>query len=84
MDVAAFLRTLDRLTRPGTVGLVLTGNAREPSEPGPPVVTEEELRAEIGSLFEIVQLREFRFDPTTTDEGRPLAWSCLVRRPPAA
>src|SRR6185437_7970753 len=57
----AYLETLRRLTRPGTVGLVLTGNAREPRQPGPPVVSAEQIHAELGSLFDIVQLREFHF-----------------------
>ena len=63
-DVRAYLRTLEKITAPGSVGLVLTGNAKEPSPEGqgPPVVSEEEIRAELGSLFEITRLREFRFD----------------------
>lgn len=79
-DVTAYLETLRRLTRPGTLGLVLTGNAREPHEPGPPVVTEEQVRAELGKLFEIVRLREFRFDQVESDGTRFLGWSCLLRR----
>jgi SAM-dependent methyltransferase len=82
LDVQAYLRTLKALTGPGTVGLVLAGNAREPLQPGPPVVTEEELRQELGSVFEIVWLREFRFDETAGEPFRPLGWSCLIRRPP--
>src|SRR5262249_29166992 len=54
-DVGAYLRTLESLTRPGTLALVLTGNAREPHDPGPPVVSEEEIRAELGSVFVVVQ-----------------------------
>jgi methyl halide transferase len=80
-DVAAYLQTLRRLTRPGALGLVLAGNAREPHEPGPPVVSEEQVRNEFGSLFEIVQLREFRFDQVEADGMRFLGWSCLLRRP---
>jgi len=80
VDVGAYLETLRRLTRLGTLGLVLAGNAREPHDPGPPVVSEEQLRAEIGSLFDIVQLREFRFDQVEADGTRFLGWSCLVRR----
>ena len=38
-----------------------------PGDPGPPVVTEDEIRAELGPLFEIVELREFRF---TTNKAR--------------
>jgi SAM-dependent methyltransferase len=79
-DVAGYLETLRRLTRPGTLGLVLAGNAREPHQPGPPVVTEEEMRTELGPLFEVVRLREFRFDQTAADAPLFLAWSCLLRR----
>jgi SAM-dependent methyltransferase len=79
-DVTAYLETLRRLTQPGTLGLVLTGNAREPHEPGPPVVTEEEIREELGTLFDIVRLREFRFDQVEADGNRILGWSCLLRR----
>jgi hypothetical protein len=62
------------------VGLVLTGNAREPHEPGPPVVSADEIRAELGRLFAVVRLREFRFDtpPGTTESI--LGWSCLLRK----
>ena len=79
-DVAAYLATLWRLTRSDSLGLVLAGNAREPHEPGPPVVREEEIRNELGSLFEIVHLREFRFDPVEAVGIRFLGWSCLLRR----
>jgi hypothetical protein len=79
-DVAAYLETLRRLTRSGTLGLVLAGNAREPHEPGPPVVSEEQIKAELGSLFDIVQLREFRFDQVEAVGTRFLGWSCLARR----
>jgi hypothetical protein len=51
-DVEAYQDRLRCLTHPGTLGLVLTGNAHEPHEPGPPVVTEEQIRAELGKLFE--------------------------------
>ncbi|MGF1578783.1 MAG: class I SAM-dependent methyltransferase [Gemmataceae bacterium] len=76
-----YLANLDRLTTLDAIGLVLTGNAKEPrQEKGPPVVSEEELRTEIGSLFTIEELREFRFDsPPGTDENF-LAWSCFVRK----
>jgi SAM-dependent methyltransferase len=80
-DPGAYLQTLRQLTLPGTVGLVLTGNANEPHTPGPPVVTEQQIRAELGSLFDIVQLREFRFDQGEADDMRFLGWSCLMRRP---
>ena len=82
LGVQAFLRTLERITAPGSIGLVLTGNAKEPPPEGqgPPVVSEEQLHAELGSHFEIVRLREFRFDTSMADNPAPLAWSCLLRR----
>jgi SAM-dependent methyltransferase len=81
IDVDRYLTTLESLVRPGSQGLFLTGNAREPSA-GPPVVSEAELRAELGRIFVIVRLREFRFDLRGSSLGMPLAWSCFVRRPP--
>ena len=81
IDVQAYLRTLKLVTHPGTVGLVLAGNAREPHEPGPPVVEERDIRDELGPVFEIVWLREFRFDQLEEGGVRFLAWSCFVRRP---
>jgi methyl halide transferase len=76
----AYVRTLKHITRSGSLGLILTGNAREPHVPGPPVVSEEQFHAELEPAFEIVRLREFRFD--TADPAIPafLAWSCLLRR----
>jgi hypothetical protein len=44
------------------------------------VVSAEEIRAELGSVFEIVSLREFEFDEVEGHGRRFLAWSCLVRR----
>lgn len=60
---------------------MLAGNAREPHELAPPVVSEEQVRAELGSLFEIVQHREFRFSQAEADGTRFLGWSCLMRLP---
>lgn len=84
IDVRPYLENVARVTAPGGVGLVLAGNARERLDPGPPVVTEEELRAEWGGRFEIVWLREFRFDEVAVMSVRPLAWSCLLRKGSAA
>lgn len=79
-DVQAYLATLREATRPGSVVLVLAGNAKEPRDPGPPVVSEEELRSELGSLLEIAWIREFRFDQAEPDGLRSLGWSCFARR----
>lgn len=79
-SAAAFLRELDRVTAPGAWGIVLTGNAREEHKPGPPVVSEETLRQELGALCDFVSLEEFRFDQGETDGRRHLGWSCVLRK----
>jgi len=79
-DLKTFQEFLKRVTRPGSWWLSLAGNARENRDgDGPPVVHEDEIRTELGPLFDIVELSEFRF---TTNGGdfRPLAWSILMRR----
>src|SRR6476660_4461092 len=62
----------------GGRGLILAGNAREPHDPGPPVVTEEQIRDELGLSFQILELHEFRFDEAPSVTECFLAWSCLV------
>lgn len=69
-----------RQLAPGGRGLILAGNAREPHDPGPPVVTEEQLRDEIGLAFEILDLQEVRFDEAPGVAERFLGWSCLVEK----
>jgi SAM-dependent methyltransferase len=64
----------------GGRGLILTGNAREPHDPGPPVVSEEQIRDELGREFQIVDLHEFRFDEAPGVSDRFLGWSCLVEK----
>jgi len=64
----------------GARGLLLTGNAREPHDPGPPVVTEQEIRDELGLAFRILDLHEFHFDEAPGVPERFLGWSCLVEK----
>lgn len=79
VDLAAFQRFLQRATRSGSWWLSLAGNANEEREDGPPVVRADEIHAELGPLFDIVELREFRFSGMVA--GRhPLGWSILLRR----
>jgi len=79
-NLAGFQAMLERVTRPGTLFLLLAGNAKETREgQGPPTVSEEELRAELGGMFELLRISEFRFDDTGNG-FRPLAWSVLMRR----
>jgi len=83
IDGTRYIQTVEKLTEPGSLGLVLAGNAREKMDPGPPVVTEEEFRTEWGRSFEVDWLRPFRFDPSPQVPGEPLAWAGLLRRKPA-
>jgi SAM-dependent methyltransferase len=79
VDQPGLIRTLKRLSRPGTRFLLLAGNAKEKREPGPPTISEDEIRAELEPLFEIQFLREFRFEVPVPPEGF-LAWLCLMTR----
>src|SRR5690242_1448655 len=64
----------------GARGLILAGNAREPHDPGPPVVTEQEIRDELGLAFRILDLHEFHFDEAPGVPEKFLGWSCLVEK----
>jgi SAM-dependent methyltransferase len=80
VNTTGYLDALQKITAAGASGLVLTGNAKEPHSPGPPVVSEEEIRAELGKLFEIVSLDEFRFDQDPSMGVNFLGWSCWLRK----
>jgi len=77
-DLAGFLGVLDRVARPGTRWLSIAGNAKEPLDPGPPVVREDEFRSELGSRFTFVEVREFRLK--LRPDFQPLVWSILMER----
>ena len=79
IDLAGFLKTLASLTRPGSRYLVLTGNANEQSDEGPPRLHEHEIRADFEALFAIEFVREIRFEDAGGIDG-PLGWSCLMTR----
>jgi cyclopropane fatty-acyl-phospholipid synthase-like methyltransferase len=77
----AFLDALRRHSRSGSLLLVLAFSAAEPPEFPLPVVTEDELRRELGRDFEITDLRTFRLDRPMGFEREPLFWSVMLRRP---
>jgi len=79
IDLKRFQEFLRKSTCNGSWWLSLAGNAKEDTDSGPPVVSEDDIRAELGPLFDIVELREFRF-VTKKSDFRPLAWSILMRR----
>lgn len=82
--LAKLLTTLEKVSAPGSLYLLLAGNANEtaPPDKGPPRVRADQICTEIGGLFDLVQLREFKFDGVVI-EGQPfspLGWSALWRR----
>lgn len=79
IDQPGMMKTIKRLTRPGSRFLLLSGNANEKGPPGPPQMTAAEICNELEPLFEIQFLREFRFEVPAPPEGF-LAWSCLMTR----
>jgi hypothetical protein len=77
----AFLHALRRLSRSGSLLLLLAFSAGEQPEFPVPVVTENELRNELGRLFEITDLRTCRLDRPKGFKREPLFWSVMLRRP---
>jgi SAM-dependent methyltransferase len=83
VNLPGFLNTLSRYTQTGSTYLTLAGNANEVAEePGPPRVQASEICQELSPLFDLIQLREFRFDEVVINQQprRPLGWSALWRR----
>jgi len=78
-DRQRFVKMLTGLTTEGSIYLMLCGNAREPREDGPPVLTEEEIRETFSRYFDFRWIREFRF-VTTDKKPDPLGYSCLMER----
>jgi len=79
VDVAGYLRTLERLSNPGTLYLVLTGSVNDKADRGPPKLSIDEIEADLGSLFETIEIRPFHFEDPGGIDG-PLGWSCLLKR----
>jgi len=79
-DLERLLDLLWRVTRPGSYYLALAGSTGETAEGGPPQVSKEGIRMELGRLFQFVHLRRFRFESPRRPEGY-LGWSCLMQRP---
>jgi 2-polyprenyl-3-methyl-5-hydroxy-6-metoxy-1,4-benzoquinol methylase len=79
-NLDAFLRALEKHSRPGSLLLLLAFSAAEPPEFPVPVVTENELRSELGGLFEITDLRTCRLDKPKGFAREPLFWSVMLRR----
>ncbi|MBI5684644.1 MAG: class I SAM-dependent methyltransferase [Verrucomicrobia bacterium] len=76
---SAFVGQVLRVTRPGSAYFLLCGNAKEPLDPGPPTVSEEEIRATFSRDLDIEWIREFRFDTAGLPKA-PLGYAALMRR----
>jgi SAM-dependent methyltransferase len=79
-ELPRLLDLLWRVTYPGSAYFALAASAKERAEGGPPGVSEDEIRLELGRLFEFVHVRPFRFESPLREQGY-LGWSCLMRRP---
>lgn len=78
-DLQGYVHTLKNVTHIGTKFLCLCGNIGEQSDSGIPRVAEDEIRRELGWLFEFVHLRSFHFEDAGGAQG-PLGWSVLMVR----
>lgn len=79
-DLDRLLDMLWRVTQPGSLYLALVGAAGERAKGGPPQVAKDDIRDELGRLFDFVHMREFRFESPHRREGYR-GWSCLMCRP---
>lgn len=84
VDIVRFRSTLQQSTMPGSLYLALVANANDPDTEsgGPPRVQVGQMYEELSPLFQLVQLREIKFDGVRV-AGRsvhPWAWSALWRR----
>ncbi len=75
-----YLDMLWRVTKPGSLFFCLAGSTPSEEPAAPPVVTEDEIRFELGRLFEFVHLRPTMLESPFKKEGFP-GWSILMRRP---
>lgn len=74
-----YLDMLWRVTRPGSYFLCLAGATSDAEDDGPPQGGEEQIRNELGRLFEFVHLRPTRLEGADPNR-HGAAWSCLMRR----
>lgn len=83
IDEKKIVESMASVLKPGGYLLILTGNAKEPVVPGPEVLTEEELQNAFKDHFDLVWIKETRFDPSPhrTDLATPpLAWCALFKK----
>jgi len=79
VNLSGYLETLDWLAAPHANFLMLCGNPNDRSEGGPPRVSQDEVRSELGELFEVESIHEFHFEDRGGITG-PLGWACELIR----
>jgi SAM-dependent methyltransferase len=79
-NAAGYVEAVRRLSHPGAKILILAGNANETRSGGPPRVHEKEIRQDFAEGFEILSLKEIRFDTAEGTAKGALAWAILLRR----
>ena len=82
-DLDRFLDVLWRVTRPGSFYVALIGAAGERARGGPPQVAKDDIRDELGRLFDVVHLRRCTIESPRRTRGYK-GWSCLTERPAVA
>ncbi|NUQ62867.1 MAG: class I SAM-dependent methyltransferase [Pirellulales bacterium] len=79
-NAAGYVETVRRLSHPGAKVLIIAGNANETRSGGPPRVREEEIRQDFAEGFEILSLKEMRFDTAEGAAKGALGWAILLER----
>ncbi|HEV2494063.1 MAG TPA: class I SAM-dependent methyltransferase [Terriglobia bacterium] len=78
-NLAGYIETVRRLSHPGTKFLLLSARRDEQAAADSPGVTEEELRFDFHSLFDVESLREIKLETNRTSVSPP-GWSALMLR----
>jgi len=79
-DLEKFLDLLWRITQPGSYYLTLAAAPDPTIQDESPQVSEQNIRVELGRLFQSLQIRPCRLYTIHRPEGY-LGWSCLMQRP---
>lgn len=81
VSARGFVKSVDAVSRPGTLMLIIAGNANEPRHYGPPRVDETEMVNDFSKTWDFVWLKEIRLDSRNPKaKSSAWAWSILLRR----
>lgn len=76
-----FVKSVNAVSKPGTLMLIIAGNANEPRHYGPPRVDETEMVNDFGKTWDFVWLKETRLDSRNPKaKSSAWSWSILLRR----